>query len=280
MALAICSIQRNRGRWLHEWIAFHNLVGFDVFYIYLHKCTDNSHQVASALARIYNLKINLVPSDIDRPQLWAYNDCYKQNSERFEWIAFLDGDEFLFCRNGNNIKIVLEEFSGINLSGIGVYWACFGSSGHILEPNGLIIENYTHRADNDFSGNSHIKSIIKGGGGEEFSILNDSHFFKTKSGTYDTALRKITHGHTHLKPVYDKLIINHYATQSYQFFKEFKQHSGAADANPLQVRGESWWNEYDVNEVFDRSILSCLPYLKERIRFDELKLPELKKLKA
>lgn len=272
MRTAICSIQRNRGRWLHEWIAFHSLVGFDCFYIYLHKCTDNSYQIVNELSKIYDIKTKIVADNVNKPQLWSYADCFRENFESFNWVAFLDGDEFLFNRNGQNINEVLAEFTDVETSAVGVYWACYGSSGHVLEPNGFLIENYTHRADESFAGNSHIKSIVRSDSPEMFGVLNDSHYFKTRLGTHDTNLKKILHGDTMRPPVYDKIVINHYATQSYQFFKDFKQNSGAADASPNQVREASWWYEYDRNEVHDIAALIYLPKLKAKIEMDKLTL--------
>jgi hypothetical protein len=98
------------------------------------------------------------------------------------------------------------------LSAIGVYWLCFGSSNHVTEPQGLITENYRYRASENFIVNSHIKSSVKAGQRENFSILNNSHYFKTLNGTFDTNFRKITHGVTNNEPCFNKLIINHYVT--------------------------------------------------------------------
>ena len=46
MKIGLVSIQKNRAPWLHEWVAFHHLVGFGKFYVYAHNCSDNSDQVS------------------------------------------------------------------------------------------------------------------------------------------------------------------------------------------------------------------------------------------
>lgn len=254
MTLAICTIQRDRGPWIREWIEFHKIVGFDKFYIFLHNCTDNSAEVVLELSKKYDITAFLVNKDVVRPQLAAYQHCYQQFGELHDWIAFLDGDEFLYSPTGTSIKPTLAHYSQLELSAIGVYWLCFGSSNHKFEPQGLITSNYRFRAPKNFSGNSHIKSIVKGGLKIEFSTLNNSHYFKTSNGTFDTDLRPISHGYTGNIPCFDKLIINHYVTQSREYFDQFKKLSGGADTSPYMIRGEDWWSVHDRNEEFDNSL--------------------------
>jgi hypothetical protein len=179
-----------------------------------------------------------------------------------DWIAFIDGDEFLFSPNSISIKPELLRFSGENIGAIGVYWAYFGSSGHKSEPSGLLTENYRYRAPDNFWENGHFKSIVKGGQGAEFSILKNAHLFKTSGVTVDTKLRELTFGHMEHLPCYESLRINHYGTQSYEFFKSYKQNSGCPDAGADYVRPDSWFVERDRNDIYDSSVEHLLPLLK------------------
>ena len=42
MKIGLVTIQKSRAPWLHEWLAFHHLVGFEKFYFYAHNCTDHT----------------------------------------------------------------------------------------------------------------------------------------------------------------------------------------------------------------------------------------------
>ena len=181
MDLAICSIQKNRAMWLPEWIAFHHLVGFEKFYIYLHACDDQSAETIEFLSRYFDITSFELSRDLQKPQLLAYHHCYKNYGNLHDWISFLDGDEFLFSPKEISIKNSLLNFSDDTVDALGVYWRCFGSSGHSMEPVGLITENYRYRANDSFHGNQHFKSLVRGGLGDNFSILNNSHFFGTLS---------------------------------------------------------------------------------------------------
>lgn len=254
MNLAICTIQRDRGRWLREWIAFHYAVGFRKFYIYLHRCTDHSEAELTRLSKYFDITAFILTDDIDRPQLAAYQHCYNKFNNKHDWIAFIDGDEFLFSPCSIDISLQLEKFQDKSLSAIGVYWACFGSSGHVTEPEGLITENYRKRAPLCSKINKHFKSIVKGNQTQGFSVLQNSHYFKTTNGTFDSVMRPLAFGLTESEPNHEIFRINHYATQSREYFLNFKQKSGAADAGAQMIRSEKWWQEYDVNNDFDDSI--------------------------
>lgn len=266
MKLGLCTIQRNRGPWIKEWITFHAMVGFEKFYFFTHRCDDNSTEVLMELSRHFDIKaFNLTP-DVAVPQLAAYHYAYEQFNHEVDWMGFIDGDEFLFSPQSLDLREALARYDYQRLSALGVYWACFGSSGHQTEPQGLLTENYRHRAPDDFPSNSHIKSLVRGRQGSQFQLAGNAHYFKTIYGTVDEQLQPITGGLTTYKPSFDILRINHYACQSYEFFKTFKQNSGAADGNPHLVRPQSWWEEYDRNEVVDHSMDSLLPQLKQRLQ--------------
>jgi hypothetical protein len=263
MKIAICTIQRNRGQWLKEWFAFHYAIGVRKFYFFAHKCTDNTNEVILELKKYFDINAFVLSADLDRPQLSAYQYAYQNFNHEFDWIAFIDGDEFLFPSRHQDLREVMENYSYRKISGLAAYWACFGSSGHIIEPEGLVTENYRYRANYDFEPNRHIKSIIRGHQGDNFSVLQNSHYFKTIHGIIDADNRSIQGGFTQYEPNYEVVKINHYVTQSFTYFKSFKQSSGAADSNLNYVRPESWWDKYNRNEVYDNSLSHINLKIKE-----------------
>lgn len=97
MRIGMCSIQRNRGPWIREWVLFHYLMGVRYFYIGIHKTADNSAEVLEELSKYINIK-NFSVSDTSffAPQ----QDFYQHTLDRFQhevdWMAVIDGDEFLF----------------------------------------------------------------------------------------------------------------------------------------------------------------------------------------
>lgn len=263
MKLAMCTIQRDRGPWLREWFAFHYLVGVRKFYFFAHKCTDNTAQVIAELQRHFDITAFQLADDVATPQLAAYQHTYQNFSHEFDWLAFIDGDEFLFPVEGMDIRTVLEDYAYSKLSALAVYWACFGSSGHVAEPEGLMTENFRMRPPLDFADNRHVKSIVLGRQPQSFKVLSNSHVFGTHLGTFDEQMRPVTAGMTDYSPSHQRLRINHYCCQSLEFFRKFKQGSGAPDSNPNLIRPNSWWDKYDRNDERDESLVQIAPKLRE-----------------
>jgi hypothetical protein len=265
MTLSIASIQRNRNPWIVEWLAFHMVVGFDEFHVYCHKCTDGMDETLRRLGRHYPVRGYVIDSD-DRPQLAAYQHAWNTHGKRVDWMAFLDGDEFLFPTADPDMASALAPYRHLDLSALGAYWICYGSSGHLHEPAGLVVENYTRHSRPEFAANRHMKSIVRGGADMQ---VTGSHLFATGCGTYDDRLRPITHPQLldpAVQPTWDRFRINHYVTQSHGFFVDTKQHMGAADLNPHMVRPTSWFHEHDRNEMDDGVSYGFLIRLKLKVR--------------
>jgi hypothetical protein len=260
LKLGIVSIQKNRAPWLHEWVAFHHLVGFSTFYVYAHNCTDQTADVLRRLATRYDVRPMAVETNEDRVQLKAYEHALTSFGHECDWFAFIDGDEFLFPVAAPDVPTALQEFDYTRTSAIGVHWACFGSAGHVQEPAGLVTENYRRRAPLDFPANHHVKSLVRGR--QDSHAGANSHLFNTPWGTQDELGRPLPGAVSPHAPTHAKLRVNHYVTQSLQFFRQVKQTSGAADAGAAMVRPDSWWGNHDRNDEADDSMAVWLPRLK------------------
>lgn len=273
MKIGLTSIQRDRARWLTEWVIFHHLIGVSKFYIYLHRCTDNSTDKILELQQFFDIQCFVVPDETFRPQLASYQHAYQEFGHQVDWMGFIDGDEFLYPTNNSTIPAALDLFQYEKMSALGVWWACYGSGGHQVEPQGYVIENYKSRPRLDIDYNSHIKCLVRGHQGSSFSVGPNAHIFNTILGTKDENLRDIQAGYIpSIKPTYNHLRINHYVCQSYEYFKKFKQNSGAADAGALAVRPDEWWIKHDINEYHDTDILKFLPKLKQTVSELNLKV--------
>ena len=252
MKLGITSIQRNRGRYILEWVAFHMAAGFNKFYIYDH----GSDQIQkSILVKLHEKLPDLIQPhhvniDTDRPQISAYQHSWENYRNECDAMAFIDGDEFLFSPDKNLPEELSKFFEG-DASALGVYWMIYGSSGHFEEPEGLIIENFTRHAKIEFMRNRHIKTIMRGG---EDAIIQQSHLFGTQRGTFDEKNRPINKPYMdEYMPSIERFRINHYVTQSYQYFTNQKKKSGQADLpRAFNVeRQDDFFHTHDRNESND-----------------------------
>lgn len=247
MTIAMTSIQRDRAPWLLEWLAFHLVVGFDRFYMYTHKCSDASTALLASLARRYPIVVH--PFDVEvLPQLVAYQHAWNSYGREVDWMAFVDGDEFLFPVADANMADALARFADKSLSALAVYWLCYGTSGHLTDPPGLILENFTRHSGAGFSQNRHVKSIVRGG--DQTVTIHGPHVFDTPLGTFDERMRPVDKGlMMELEPSYEILRMNHYVVQSWDYYVRSKRTSGGIFGCP--VRKLEWFRLFDRNENDD-----------------------------
>ncbi len=261
MTIAITSIQRDRNPWIVEWIAFHLLMGFDSFHIYAHRCSDGMDDTLLRLARHYPIEVYSIDSNF-YPQQMSYQQSWNANKDKVDWMAFIDGDEFLFPTQDDDIAQALARYADKELSALAVYWMIYGSSGHVNEPSGLIVENFRRHASVDFHANRHVKTIMRG---RRSAATTRCHVFETELGTFDEKMRPIADGLTEYEPSYEFFRINHYMNQSYAFFKNVKQNMGAADNEVHLVRPDSSFAEFDRNERDDGLMRQFLIPLKLKV---------------
>ena len=264
MEIAIASIQRNRNPYIVEWLAFHLCVGFNKFYIYAHQCDDGMKETLAKLAPYYPIVWQEIDCDFAQKHAYAHaidNYLIPQS----DWMAFIDGDEFLFPVQHNNMAEALANYTDKPLSALGVYWMCYGSSGHLTEPSGLLLENFTRHAEVDCIPNRYVKSIVRGGG-RHVNRISEVHVFETTMGTFDEQMRPIVDSDdASREPSHKVFRINHYLTQSYDSFRYIKSQWATPDSNVVGSRGQDWFDRHDRNEFDDGVRYRFLIALKLKI---------------
>jgi hypothetical protein len=260
LKLGLTAILCDRGPYIKEWVAFHYLVGFRKFYLYTHRCKDNTIEIINDLKSIFDIKSFNVSESTKFAQYEAYRHAYLEHNHEIDWMAFIDGDEFLFSPDSADLQTPLEKFSYERLSALGVYWVCYGSSNHIEEPSGLMIENFNYRAALDFHKNKHIKSLVIGRQGATVRI-NNPHYFETQYGTFDELMRPVSWGISEHAPTHKFFRINHYVTQSYNYYLEKKSQYDRPDIGIK--RDSNYWEEHNKNDVRDDSMEKFIKPLHE-----------------
>ena len=263
--LSICAVYRDEAPYLREWVAFHRVVGVERFFLYNNNSTDDHR---AALAPYIDEGV-VVPHDWpDWPaQMQTYDDCLKRYRDESRWIAFIDLDEFLFSPTGRPVPEILTGFE--QWPGVGVNWAVYGSSGHKTKPEGLVIENYVRRSDNDDL-NRHIKSIADP---RRVRAFCSPHFFMY-NGEPGVAVDETGQLVGDPRPSmskglsYSLLRVNHYMTKSDEEHHA-KIARGPADSSipraerftpeQLDKQARRW------SAVEDRTIQMYLPALREEL---------------
>jgi glycosyltransferase involved in cell wall biosynthesis len=272
MKSAICLIVRNEARDIAEWIGFHALAGFDTQIIFDNRSDDGTDAIIKAAATRYDIRFHDWPDRSARSQVNAYEAACAAYRLEFDWIAFLDSDEFLIPTKDMPINAFLEGFAG--WSGIAVHWAIFGANGHVSYPCGLVLESFTRRAGVDFFPSRHVKSIIRPGFAQR--CLNP-HCFDLRGdrlGSYcDAAGRAmqwwpapekggILPGLSLQPPDYSTCRVNHYFTRSRAHWLAKLKRGYPSD---VAIRKMEEFEEYDRNEVEDTLALRHIGPLRREL---------------
>ena len=149
--VALCCRIRDEARYLEEWLEYYLAAGVDHFFFYEKLSQDNYRDVLEPY-----IDRGLVTLLEDWPHVpvspAAEQDCILRSVGRFQWVGFIDADEFLVIRDGRSIGEFLAEYR--KAVSVALHWYIFGSNGHQKRPAGPVIAEYIRRAG---APNRHVK---------------------------------------------------------------------------------------------------------------------------
>jgi glycosyltransferase involved in cell wall biosynthesis len=278
---AACCTAKNEAAILLEWMAFHRSVGFEKLIIIDNGSTDQTRAVIESF--IDRDSVDLISWPQRSTQVDMYNRVLQEYADRVKWIAFIDADEFLYPVEKDDIRHTISEFGEVGA--IAAHWHIFGSNGHVTHPPGLIIDNFTRRAQSDHGNNCHVKSIVN----IKFAFRSmTSHMFEVLHGVFDDAGNDLHMGPPYGKfedklPTHKKLRINHYHCRSKEYYmtKAARGYFGV-DEKKIETTDllDKMFAAHDQNEVEDTSAQRFRPlmnfYLQPNPMSGSILLPQFK----
>lgn len=169
MKVTICCIAKCENNYIKEWVNYHLSLGFSHIYIY-----DNNNLDGEEIKPLFidcdNVSIINCRGE-HAYQNKAYTSFYKSYGNQYDWIAYIDIDEFItFSEKSaiHNIDEFLCRFDD-KVEIIHLNWMNYGDNDHIdIEDYNvlnrfLVPLDYNQKVQYDFPENYHVKSIIKGG---------------------------------------------------------------------------------------------------------------------
>ena len=193
-----------------EWIAHHFLLGFDKIIVFDHlskipikKVINTTFGEKLDIIEVIgtgNIKLSLMER--------AFNYA---NNGNYSWMLYLDADEYLNLNKFKNVKEFLNNFK--EADSIGINWLMFGSSGHIKQPKGLLMDNFIR---SDLRLNQHVKTFVRP---SAIIGISNPHFYiiLNKSRCYSGNGTRMPMGpfnHQPLPFIKSKAYIAHYYIQS------------------------------------------------------------------
>lgn len=223
MRVGIIAIAKSEELYIREWVEHHLSLGFDEILL-----ADNDDSFLLPGIIDHPAVKHFDYTGIDKVQPKAYTELYQQNKERFDWLLFIDCDEFVMLER-DNIKDFLQPF---NCDVVRINWMCF-SDGDMLDTDGdyRVVSRFTqpYLSGADTFVKSFINTRIELGDRKIYG-----HGIYDKNLDARNALGDIcenTNQHTN-RIVHSVCWLNHYPTKTIGEYIRQKYNRGGANGNP------------------------------------------------
>ncbi len=274
MKSAVCLIVKNEARDIAEWIAYHAIAGFDSLIIFDNQSDDGTAGVLREAARHVDVRYHHWENMSAQSQTLAYEAACEAYKLEFDWIAFIDSDEFFVTADDEPVNRFLARFEG--WSAIALNWAVYGANGHEDFPRNLVIEAFTRRAEPDFFPAHHVKSVIR----PRLAVsCPNPHYFHMREdidGHYCDAHGRymlwhrapespdgVLRGVSRAAPDYSAARVNHYFTRSRAHWLAKLKRGYPSD---VATRKLSEFDEYDRNDAEDPIAVRRAPAVRHALQ--------------
>ena len=246
--LTACLCFQNASLYLAEWLAFYSVLGVEHFYLVDNDSTDDYDWIIEPyLRRQQATVIRFAGRGIQQA---AYEFCLQHYGANARWMLFCDDDEFLFPCADVPLSVALEPYE--EFAGVAVSWMLYGSSGHQVRPDGLVITNYSMRGAVP---DQHVKCIVDPSRVQKCAVIG--HQFHCRGGQYvvdenGEPVQSPFRAH----PTAERFRINHYVTKSIAELVERRSRiqANTGCVSPLSL--EEWralertWNDVEDRVAF------------------------------
>ncbi len=247
MKLCVCAIVKDEEAYLIEWISYHLLIGVKHFYLY-----DNSE--GSVLKRwIIQANMNRICTVIPFPglakQIEAYEEFRKEFAYAWEWVAFIDVDEYIHPLESTSLEAILDVPAEV--SAIVINWLNFGPNVQKTEPGKLVIERFLRRYPTNAEVHGHVKSIVRCS--HLVHCTENPHVFVTAGRQQQASGKPVNSTGFSYGSDHAYCVINHYFTKSIEEWG-LKRKRGRATTNS-QYTDDPLLDAIASATVFDGRIL-------------------------
>ncbi|GAC89310.1 hypothetical protein Gbth_011_089 [Gluconobacter thailandicus F149-1 = NBRC 100600] len=266
--LALAVFVKNEERDIAWWLGWHIALGFTTICVYDDDSTDKTADIVKAAAQSFDVRLEKSEKSVrfNHRQKFTYEKAITDAKNKFDWMMFLDSDEYLDLGHNQNLHSFLKKFP--EASAIAVNWCCFGSNGYITRPpNSSPFESYTRRSNTDsLDANKIVKSIFRLDKTSS-RYINPHHF--DVSGPYITSegieiqWDPLHPERTQNYPSWNNARVRHYACRSLaDFLDKVERRSDIRDA-PVPM---NYFKDFDVNDTLDPPDASFLLRVRKIVR--------------
>lgn len=252
--VGIIAIAKNEALYIREWVEHHLDLGFDTIII-----ADNDDTFLLPGIIDYPAVIHENYCGIDKVQTKAYTELYEKYQSQFDWLLFIDCDEFVML--DKEYKDIQDFLDGFDCDVVRINWKVF-SDNDALDTLGdyRVVERF--RDPYYTSADTFVKSFIN-----TRIELGERKIYG--HGIYDKTLDarnalgdpcENTNQHT-TRIVHERCWLNHYPTKTIGEYMRQKYLRGGANGNPGRYTS---WEHYFFR--FNRKTQDKIDYANKLIK--------------
>lgn len=257
--LAIHCLFQNETEFLREWLDYHFALGFD------HIMLSNDASIEDlSLLQPYLQKglVSLEDAVQDRGysarQEYHQNRGYQKLRKKYQWIAFIDTDEFIY--SAEDLKSFLKKKE--HLPGLVMNFFMYGTSHkEKLEEGEFLIEQLTYRFEDDHNEHFVTKAIVQSGYGFRFYNKNPHYpqyapmapLYWCDGIRFQPAIKR---------SLREPLSLNHYWYRTEKYYREVKIPRRKVFEKGKRPEHVQKWHRENANAVRDARLASAAERIK------------------
>lgn len=264
VSLILGAIFKQESHILLEWLLHYISQGVDHFILIDNGSTDGARDILSPY--IDDGLCTYIHDEDRHDQIGKYNKYilpFIKQRYPDAWLVIVDLDEVMYGRKGETLKQGINCFEN-DVGQICVPWKLFGSSGFVEQPS-TVIDNFIYRQSFNDPLIVNLKSIVRVEALTQIKI--HEHVISEAYRQVDASRRSMTDPNVRPDPA-EPLInldedvlnsalihLNHYAIQSWDWFKNIKMTRGSANTRRHDyIRNKTYFDSYDHNDVLDTEL--------------------------
>ena len=159
--IGICSIGKKENLYAKEFVEYYLKLGIKKIIIYDNN-EINGEKFEDVLKEyIINEKVEIIDvRGFASAQFPSYMDCYKKYGNQFDFLIFIDFDDFITIKNNTDINTFLNNEKYNKCETIILNWVMYGDNNLVKYDNRTLIERFTKPKSNWSRGKSIIRTNI------------------------------------------------------------------------------------------------------------------------
>ena len=214
--VCLCSVGKLENKYIREFVEHYKKYKIDKIFIYDNNEIDGERFDYILKDYINNKFVEIINfrGKIGK-QLIMFEDCYKKNAMKYDWLIFYDIDEFINLKTIINIKDFLNQKKFSRCQSIYLNWVIHTDNNLIYYNNKSLAQRFTeiYKNKNYCNGKTIIRGNLKN------IKMETTHLLDTKIGRCNGFGKKFkSKGIFCLIPDYKYYYIDHYYSKSTEEF--------------------------------------------------------------